>query len=147
MGFAVVAMIAWWIVLVLTDCAVGFGFSFGVSDNVILGLMLGLMIAHLVSAPVAWVISIVVLMSAGRWVVGLLGMVAVPLAALISLGVAMTDAWGWNTAAARSAGLGSYLFAVALVAAGPLSLLALISAAIHEKQRAPVADSVYSRFS
>ena len=43
----------------------------------------------------------------------------------------MTDAWAWNTGAARAAGTTSYVAAVTLVSLGPLSLLALLAVAIR----------------
>ena len=128
LGVAAAAMIVFWVVLVLDDEAIGFG---GLWAGFPSTLIAALAIAHVVTAPVAWGIAVVVLMGARRWVAGVLGLVAVPFATLTSLVAAMTDAWAWHTAAAQAAGLGSYLAAVAIVAAGPLSLLALIVVAIR----------------
>ncbi len=136
LGVAALAMVALWVLLVLEDEAVGFGFSWArVPDDVFIGLL----VAHLVTAPIAWLTAVMVLMSAGRQTAGTLGVIVVPVAAGVSLLAAMTDAWAWHTAAAQASGLGSYLVAVALVAAGPLSLLALLTVAFREWLRRPLA--------
>ena len=132
LGGATLAMLAFWVLLVLEDSAVGFGFSWARAPD---GLVIGLALTHLVTAPAAWITAVVVLRSAGRRTAGVLGAALVPVAAIVSLLAAMTDAWAWHTAAAQASGLGSYLAAVAVVAAGPFSLLALMAAAFYERFR------------
>jgi hypothetical protein len=132
LGIATLAMIALWAVLMLQDESAGFGFAWANFPD---WLVVGLFVTHLVTAPAAWITAVVVLVTAGRRMAGVFGIAVVPVATFVSLLVAMTDAWAWHTAAAQASGLGSYLIAVALVAAGPLSLLALMAAASYERLR------------
>jgi len=125
LGFAIAALIGFWGVMVLADGAVGFGVTW-VPD----GLVVAFTVGHLVSAPIAWITASVTLTSRRR-IGAIFGWVGVPLLSVISVVAAMTDAWAWNTSAARAAGTTSYVAAVTLVSLGPLSLLALLAMAIR----------------
>jgi len=125
LGFAIAALIGFWGVMVLADGAVGFGVTW-IPD----GLVVAFAIGHFVSAPVAWIIASVTLTSPRR-IGAVFGWLIVPILSVISVVAAMTDAWAWNTSAARGAGTAAYLAAVTLVSLGPLSLLALLAVAIR----------------
>ncbi len=118
---AIVSLVAFWVALILEDDVVGFGIERAALPEAVL---LALLTFHVVTAVLGSALAIITLFAVGRVLFAFLFAALLPLATVMSLVAAMTDAWAWHAAARDS--VGSYLVAVAIVAAGPVVLLALL---------------------
>lgn len=56
LGGAIIVMVAFWTLLIIDDHAVGFGRSWRLLPS---GLFIVLAITHVVTAPIAWIVSVV----------------------------------------------------------------------------------------
>jgi hypothetical protein len=117
---ALVAMLGFWGLLLLSDDSVS---PFAPLDPPAAVFVVAAVL-HLVSAPAAWLVAIAVAKDASHlfWVV--FGVALVPVAAVTSLVVLMTDAVLWRD------DLTDWLFAVMLALVGPLALAVQLSASL-----------------
>ena len=116
-----VAVVAFWALLLVSDDAVSPVAFAAPADDVFLALA----IVHVVSAPAAWIVALRVTVRRSRpgWTV--FGAAVVPVTAVLSLLVLMTDAVVWRD------DLGSWLLAMGLALLGPVALVVSLVTALR----------------
>lgn len=120
-----VAVVAFWVLLLASDGVVS---PFAFADPAV-EVFLALAIVHVLSAPMAWIAALTVTVRCSRpaWLV--FDAVVVPVAAVVSLLVLMTDAVVWRD------DLGEWAKAMGLALLGPTTLAMAIVASLRMKGR------------
>lgn len=124
---ALVAQWSLWSLLAFADPSIS---PLAVRDLPVGALWISVAALHLLTAPTAWVVGMVTLSGqrGGRLV--LLGVLGVPLGALTTLGVLLSDALVWR------GDLGDWLFPAMLALVGPIALTVFL-VRVHTSLRRP----------
>jgi hypothetical protein len=124
---AAVSLVLFWLAMIADDAAISpIAFL-----DLPAGLLVLLAVVHVVSAPVGWIVGLVRLQRVGRGRAVLFGVIAVPITALMTLGVMLSDAIVWR------GDLYDWMGRMLLALAGPVVLAAFLGMALAS---APNAD-------